>query len=107
MYLHFRFTDVVTKWPSSQHDAGIFERFRLKTHLEERDCGWLLGNSGNHMKKYLMTPKTNANRQEEISFNLAYSQTRMVIERAVGVLKSKFRYVELNLELKLMDMTLQ
>ena len=106
MYLHFRFTDVVANWPSSQHDAGIFERSQLKTHLEERDCGWLLCDSGYPLKKDLITPKTNANRQEEISFNLAHSQTRMVVERVFGVLKSKFWYVKLSLELKLMDMTL-
>ena len=104
--MHFRFTDVVAKWPGSQHDAGIFERCRLKTHLEERDCGWLFGDSGYPLKKYLITPKSNANRQEEVNFNLAHSQTRMVVERAFGVLKSRFRYVNLNLELKLMDMTL-
>ena len=50
---------------------------RLKTQLEERDCGWLLGDSGYPLKKYLITLKTNANRQEEISFNLAHSQTRI------------------------------
>ena len=84
---------VVAKRPGPQHDAGMFERFALKTHLETNDCGWLLGNSGYPLKRYLITLKPNPTGVEEVNFHLAHSRTRMVVERGFGVLKVKIQVI--------------
>ena len=89
--VRFRFTDVVAKWPGSQHDASTFESCGLKSYLENHEIGWLLGDSGYPLRKYLITPKPNPMTDAENRFNVAHSQTRIVVERAFGVLKSRFR----------------
>ena len=39
-----------------------------------------------------MTPKSNPSNQGEENYNSAHSRTRAVVERALGVCKSRFRY---------------
>jgi hypothetical protein len=58
----------------------------------ETTNGWLLGDSGYPLKKWLITPVSNPSNQQEVNFNLAHTQTRNTVERAFGVLKSRFRY---------------
>ena len=91
--LHFRFSDIVAKWPGSLHDATIFENSPLKTHLEATKNGWLLGDSGYPLRQYLITPKLHPRTEAENKFNTAHSVTRIVVERAFGALKSRFRYL--------------
>ncbi|XP_053403112.1 putative nuclease HARBI1 [Mercenaria mercenaria] len=86
-----RFTDVVAMWPGSQHDAAIFNSCGLKNHLELNDIGMLLGDSGYPLKKYLLTPKLNPSTPQEVEFNKYHSRGRIVIEKAFGLLKSRFR----------------
>ena len=57
-----------------------------------RNDGWLLGDSAYALKKYMMTPKSNPSNQGEENYNSAHSRTRAVVERALGVCKSRFRY---------------
>ena len=87
----YRFTDVVAKWPGSQHDATIFENSNVRTHLEGLENSWLLGDSGYPLRKYLITPKLHPVTEAEVRFNTAHSRTRILVERAFGVLKSRFR----------------
>lgn len=86
-----RFTDIVAKWPGSTHDSSIFENCGLKGHLERNQIGHLLGDSGYALKKYLLTPVLNPATESEAAYNLAHSSGRMVIERAFGLMKSRFR----------------
>ncbi|WAR04869.1 HARB1-like protein, partial [Mya arenaria] len=58
-------------WPGSTHDNTIFENCGLKAWVEANN----------------IRPTT----QQENAFNLAHSRTRMVVERAFGLLKSRFR----------------
>lgn len=58
-----------------------------------RNDGWLLGDSAYALKKYMMTPKSNPSDQGEENYNAAHSRTRVVVERALGVCKSRFRYL--------------
>nr|XP_022294334.1 putative nuclease HARBI1 [Crassostrea virginica] len=87
-----RFTNIVCKWPGSVHDAFIFANSALKDHMDARNDGWLLGDSAYALKKYMMTPKSNPSNQGEENYNSAHSRTRAVVERALGVCKSRFRY---------------
>ncbi|WAR27691.1 HARB1-like protein [Mya arenaria] len=93
-----RFTDVVAQWPGSTHDNTIFENCGLKAWVEENNVGWLIDYAGYALKPYMLTPKARINiiiirptTQQENAFNLAKSRTRMVVERAFGLLKSRFR----------------
>ncbi|XP_060580385.1 putative nuclease HARBI1 [Ruditapes philippinarum] len=86
-----RFTDVVSRWPGSQHDAAIFNACGLKTHLEQSNNGLLLGDSGHPLRRYLLTPKVNPTTPQEEAFNKHHSRGRMVVEKAFGILKSRFR----------------
>ncbi|XP_056017405.1 putative nuclease HARBI1 [Ostrea edulis] len=88
-----RFRNVVCKWPGSVHDSFMFSNSALKDHMEARDDGWLLGDSAYALKKYMMTPKLNPSIAAEQSFNAAHSRTRVVVERALGVCKSRFRCI--------------
>lgn len=55
--------------------------------------GWLLGDSGYPLRPWLMTPiLTPLSKQEEM-FNRSHVKTRNCVERAFGVLKSRFRQV--------------
>ncbi|XP_052239757.1 putative nuclease HARBI1 [Dreissena polymorpha] len=86
-----RFIDIVSKWPGSTHDASAFDSCGLKTFLEEHHQGHLLGDSGYPLKKYLLTPLLRPTTDAELRYNYAQSSGRMVVERAFGVLKSRFR----------------
>ncbi|XP_052768749.1 putative nuclease HARBI1 isoform X2 [Mya arenaria] len=86
-----RFTDVVAQWPGSTHDNTIFENCGLKAWVEANNVGWLIGDAGYALKPNMLTPKIRPTTQQENAFNLAHSRTRMVVERAFGLLKSRFR----------------
>lgn len=59
--------------------------------LLNRTDGWLLGDSAYGLKKYMMTPKLNPSTPAEENYNETHSKTRVVVERALGVCKSRFR----------------
>jgi hypothetical protein len=53
--------------------------------------GLLLGKSGYPSKVWLITPLGNPSTPQEERFQKAYCKTRNVVERALGVLKQRFR----------------
>lgn len=89
----FRFTNYVCKWPSSVHDSFIFRESQLHDLLKNQKIGWLLGDSWYALQPFLMTPKSAPQTEAEITYNKAHSRTRIVVEKAFGVLKSRFRYI--------------
>jgi hypothetical protein len=90
--IHFRFSNVVSKWPGSTHDSFIIGQSALWNHLEAHaDGSWLLGDSGYPLKRWLMTPLANPQTPQEHHYNKKHCKTRNTIERAFGLLKSHFR----------------
>ncbi|CAC5411480.1 HARBI1 [Mytilus coruscus] len=83
------FTNTVVKWPGATHDAVILANSNIPTIMEGQN-GWLLGDSGYGLKKWLMTPLMNPNSQQEIGYNKSHCKTRNTVERAFGVLKARF-----------------
>ncbi|XP_052772710.1 putative nuclease HARBI1 [Mya arenaria] len=88
---NMRFNDVVARWPGSANDAGIFDNCGLKRHLELNDVGMLLGDSGYPLRHYLMTPVLRPQGIQQTAYNVAHARGRVVVERAFGLLKSRFR----------------
>ncbi|CAC5385073.1 HARBI1 [Mytilus coruscus] len=84
-----KFTNTVVQWPGAAHDAFILANSNIPTIMEGQN-GWLLGDSGYGLKKWLMTPLMNPNSQQEIGYNKSHCKTRNTAERAFGVLKARF-----------------
>ena len=84
------FTNIVVKWPGSTHDSFILNNSG-KPDVMTGTNGWLLGDLGYPLIKWLMTPLINsANLQEQRNSNFL-CETRNVVETSFGVLKNRFR----------------
>ena len=88
--------DVVAKWPGSTHDSFMLSQSNLAQRFENGDFGGhiLLGDSGYPCKPWLMTPFISPSTAGQRRYNYAHKATRSTVERCIGVLKSRFRYVE-------------
>ncbi|KAK6172642.1 hypothetical protein SNE40_016257 [Patella caerulea] len=87
-----RFTNAVVRWPGSSHDSAILSNSRVAEVLDSGNLsGILLGDSGYGCKKWLMTPLLDPKSRGEQRYNTSHLKTRNTIERAFGVLKSRFR----------------
>jgi hypothetical protein len=89
------FSNVVARWPGSCHDSFIFHQSALKDFLAEGlVSGYLIGDGGHFLRPFLLTPFRDARTNRERNFNRRLSRTRVTIERAFGVLKSRFRCLD-------------
>ena len=88
-----KFTYVVSKYPGATNVAYIWANSRLIRLFEngEIEGGYLLGDSAFALTPFLMTPKAHPINDAERNYNNAHTHTRVVIERAFGVLKHRFR----------------
>ncbi|XP_066930530.1 putative nuclease HARBI1 [Clytia hemisphaerica] len=105
-----RFTDCFTGFPGSTHDARVYENSTIRRRIIADPVSMvpegsiILGDSAYKLETYMMVPYKdtgNMNRTKN-RYNYKHSATRMVIERAFGLLKGRFcrlKYLELrNLE---------
>ena len=93
-----RFTHCVAGWPGSCHDARVLKNSDLwDTGLAKCGDGHLVGDAAYPIRRWLMTPfrdnghLTPAHRR----FNNSLSTVRVTIERAFGLLKGRFRRLQL------------
>lgn len=87
-----------TKFPGTTHDAYIWRRSALLNYYKEKYNNgernfWLLGDSGFPLQPWLMTPFGAPASRSEQMFNTAHKSTRCMVERCIGVLKSRFRCI--------------
>ncbi|XP_046408526.1 protein ANTAGONIST OF LIKE HETEROCHROMATIN PROTEIN 1-like [Ischnura elegans] len=104
---NMRFTNVVCGEPGSLHDARVLRRsevFRFaEEEVEELFPGdkFIIGDSAYPSLQWLVPPfKDNgALSPQHLEFNFLHSSTRMVVEKAFGLLKGRFRrlkYLEIS-----------
>ncbi|XP_060800801.1 putative nuclease HARBI1 [Amyelois transitella] len=86
-------TSVDASFGGATHDSFIWNSHPIKNHLENLDeTTWLLGDSGYPLRKFLMTPVVNALPETpEGHYTNVHVRARNVIERTIGLLKSRFR----------------
>ncbi|KAK0140064.1 putative nuclease HARBI1 [Merluccius polli] len=89
-------TNIVARWPGSTHDSFIMTNSMVGNRLEAGTVrnGWLLGDCGYPLRTWLMTPLADPNTDQERRYNDLHSRTRAVVERAIGLLKGRWRCLD-------------
>lgn len=86
-----------TNYGGSTHDAfiwrnSIIQRYLQYLHQNGEHHTWLIGDAGYPLQPYLITPIMDAGANTpEAAFNSSLTSARNCIERAIGVLKIRFR----------------
>ncbi|XP_065356335.1 putative nuclease HARBI1 [Calliphora vicina] len=86
--------------PGSCHDSFVWnmsdvKRYYLELYDEGNHNFRILGDSGYPLKPYLLTPYKNPSYGTvQYTFNLKHASARNVVERTIGVLKSRFRCLQ-------------
>ncbi|XP_063812341.1 putative nuclease HARBI1 [Pseudophryne corroboree] len=91
-----RFLNIFVGFPGSSHDSFILSQSSLFDKFETGNMpgGWLLGDAGYPNKPWLLTPLSNPVGRAEKRYQETHIASRGVIERAFGVLKSRFRCLD-------------
>ena len=96
------FTDAYAGWPGSVHDARVFANSDLKQRIVEDQMSlfpgntFIIGDAAYRLETYLLTPyKGYGLNAKQTRYNYIHSASRMVIERAFGLLKSRFCRLQL------------
>ncbi|XP_062578538.1 uncharacterized protein LOC134249338 [Saccostrea cucullata] len=90
-----RFTDIVSGWPGSVHDARVFKNSPLYEANENLFPGdtHIVGDAAYPLQSWILTPYKDTGNLAECHkrYNFIHSNTRQMIERAFGLLKGKWR----------------
>jgi hypothetical protein len=103
------FTDIYVGWPGSVSDARVWRNSPLKRKLDEISAnpnsdplfklsgGHLLGDGGYPLSEHMLVPFKDNGRllHKHRRYNKRHSGTRMRVEQSFGVLKNKWRVLEL------------
>ena len=93
--LNLEFYNVVARWPGSVHDSRVFRNSQICRSLEMGEYpDHLLADSGYPCRKYLLTPLQSPKSLQEERYNVSHIRTRNTVERAFGVFKKRFAYLE-------------
>ena len=88
-----RIRSIVAGWPGSMHDSFMLLNSGITNRFEAGEFAdyLLLGDSGYGCKQWLRTPLLHPQGLAQSKFNRAHKRTRCIVERCIGVLKSRFR----------------
>ncbi|XP_055908804.1 putative nuclease HARBI1 [Eupeodes corollae] len=87
------------KYGGSAHDSFVWRQSAQREKLNDHFCAgrtssWLLGDSGYPLEPFLITPYRNAaENSPEARFNYVHSQARSIVERCIGVMKTRWRSI--------------
>ena len=86
-------TNIYTGWPGSVHDSKVFNNSDFLKYLQNvPDQFVFFGDAAYPCQRNLIVPFKGPNlTNEQKRFNYCHSATRMVVERAIGLLKGRFR----------------
>ncbi|KAK0147899.1 putative nuclease HARBI1 [Merluccius polli] len=90
------FLNVVARWPGSTHDFFMLRQSSVGRRLQAGAVqdGWLLGDSGYSLTSWLLTPFPNPQNQGQQTYNDVHACARVVVERSIGLLKSRWRCLD-------------
>ncbi len=97
--------------PGSWHDARVLRTSQLWTTFEEQGAlpfpnAILLGDSAYPLRPWLITPVLGQEEDPHVRhFNRAHKRTRSIVERSIGILKSRFRILQAGFRLRDMEVT--
>ena len=95
-------TNIVARWHGSAHDSHIFRSSSLCYDFEHQKVnGLLIGDARYSCTSYLMTPLRNPLTRKERRYNVAHRRARNVIERTFGILKQRFKCLQIPLRTNL------
>lgn len=88
----YKIMNVVARHPGSAHDSRIFENSSVKERLQTGDLhgSLLIGDEGYACTNVLLTPVRFPQTASETAYNFHFIRARGCVERAFGVLKSRF-----------------
>ncbi|CAH1383329.1 unnamed protein product [Tenebrio molitor] len=83
-------------YPGSNHDSFTWRNSAVRDGLATGNFpeGWLVGDSGYPQEPWLMTPVSNIRTVPEQLYNSVHISTRNPVERANGVLKSRWHVLD-------------
>ncbi|KAJ1190042.1 hypothetical protein NDU88_006781 [Pleurodeles waltl] len=90
-------TNIVAKYPGSVHDSYIFRHCTINEHFQDGRYGngLLVADQGYGIQPWIMTPFGNPSTAAERAYNEAHRRTRSIVERTFGILKSRFRCLDI------------
>ncbi|KAJ1214843.1 hypothetical protein NDU88_002454 [Pleurodeles waltl] len=88
-----RITNIVAKYLGSVHDSFIFRHSTINQHFQDERYGngLLFADQGYGIHPWIMIPIGNQSTAAERAYNDAHRGTRTIVERTFGILKSRFR----------------
>ncbi|KAJ1118754.1 hypothetical protein NDU88_006941 [Pleurodeles waltl] len=86
-------TNIVAKYPGSVHDSFIFRHCTINQHFQDGRYGnrLLVADQGYGIQQWIMTPFGNPSTAAERAYHEAHRRTATIVERTFGILKSRFR----------------
>lgn len=92
----FKFTHVFANYPATTPDSSILDNSAIPAVFQKDPSleGWLLGDTAYPPKTWLLTPFIKTKTGRESLFNLKHSIIFSVMEKAVGMLKKRFKCLD-------------
>ncbi|KAJ1123431.1 hypothetical protein NDU88_001900 [Pleurodeles waltl] len=90
-------TNIMAKYPGSVHDSFIFRHCTINQHFQDGRYGngLLVADQGYGIQPWIMTPFGNPSTAAERAYNEAHRRTRSIVERTFGILKLRFRCLDI------------
>ncbi|XP_037033022.1 putative nuclease HARBI1 [Bradysia coprophila] len=102
-----RFLSANARYPGSCHDALIWRASlvnstlrRICNEMGEDWCYYLLADNGYPLQKWLLKPYDSPNTTQQQLYNKKHGKLRSLVERAIGLLKARFRCLLLERKLR-------